>query len=153
MTDEQTEAPSALAQVEARREARKAARKREADDQLAKDLDAIDALESTLGDSNVATVRLPYTAGLPAAAAVRCPKPLEMKRFRDRVKPQKDGRNRDVETDPVGATEELAAVCVIYPADKDVYAQLCAARPGLAAQLGKEAVRLALGAEESEGKG
>lgn len=149
---EEKDERSALKQVEARREARKAAQRKAADDQLALDLEAIDAIETQLGDGNVAVVRLPYAPGLPAAAAVRCPKPAELKRFRDRVSPQKDSRNREVQPDTAKAAEELAAVCLVYP-EREAYEQLCAARPGLAAQLGGAAVKLAVGAEEAEGKG
>lgn len=152
-SDAEAPAPDALTQIEAKREARKAAARKVADDALAVDLEAIDEIETQLGDTNVATVRVGYISGLPAAVAVKCPSPGLMKRFRDRVKPgQKDGRNRDIEPDHVGACEELAAACLVYPADKDVYAQLCAKRPGLAGQLGKEAVKLAVGAEESDSK-
>lgn len=150
MADEKDER-SPLEQVEARREARKAANRKAAEDQLAKDLEAIDALEAAQGDDEIAVVRVKAPAGMPAAVACRCPKPSELKRFRDRVKPQKDARNREVEPDHAKACEELAAVCLLYP-DREAYDALCAARPGLAAQLGKEAVKLAVGAEESEGK-
>lgn len=142
-----------LAAIEAKRAERKAATEREANAQLAQDLEAIDALEATLGDSNVAVIRVPYSKGLPAAAAVRCPKPLEMKRFRDRVRPQKDNRNREIEPDHQAAADELVALCRVYPADAETYERLCAARPGLSGQLAKEAIKLAVGAEESEGKG
>jgi hypothetical protein len=163
MADEKTGTPpgdspepqlSALEQVEARREARKAAARKAADDALAVDLEAIDAIEVQLGDDNVGVMRVGYTPGLPVAAAVRCPKPAELKRFRDRVKPgQKDGRNRDVSPDTAKACEELADVCLVYPTDRAVYAKLCEARPGLAAQLGSKAVDLAVAAEDAAGKG
>ncbi len=144
-----------LQAAEAKREARKAKASAAHDAQLATDLDAIDALEELHGDSNVAVVRLDvrgYVPGLPAAVAARCPKPGELKRFRDQTKPQKDGRNRDVQPDHIAAVELVAESCLVYP-DAEVFAKLCAARPGLAAQLGKEAVGLAVGREESEGKG
>jgi hypothetical protein len=150
--DEAPEAPSALDVVQARRRARKDAARKADDDAFAADLEAIDALEESLGDANVDAVRVAYTPGLPAAAAVRCPTPVQFKRYRDRITPRKDARNRDVEPDPYAAAEELAAVCLVYP-DKDVYKQMCAARPGLASQLGAAAVRLAVGAEADEGKG
>lgn len=156
MADQKTDSPepqlSALEQVEARREARKDAARKAAENALAVDLEAIDAIEAQLGDTNVATVRVGYTPGLPAACAVRCPLSKELKWFRDQVKTKKDGRNREVEPDQAAACEALASKCLVYPTDAAVYARLCEARPGLAAQLGKEAVKLAVGAEESESK-
>lgn len=143
----------ALAEVEARREARKVAAHKAYEDRLAVDLAAIDEIEAQLGDSNVAVLRVVSPDGLPCAAAVRCPKPAEMKRFRDRVKPgQKDGRNRDVEPDHAKACEELAAACLVYPTDRDAYDRLCTARPGVAGQLGALAVKLAVGAEDEDAK-
>jgi hypothetical protein len=142
-----------LAEAAAKRAERKAKAQKEADAALAVDLEALDSLEQEHGDSNVAAVRVGYTPGLSQLAIVKCPPPKYLKRFRDRVKPgQKDARNRDVTPDAAAASEEIAASCLLYPS-ADVYARMCEARPGLAAQLGAEAVKLAVGAEESEGKG
>lgn len=158
MSEEKVE-PSPLEVAEARIKQAEERRKRRADaerlahaERLALDLDAIAALEDTHGASNVAVIRVPYTAELPAAVACRCPRPAELKRYRDRTKPgQKDGRNREVEPDHNKATEEIAAACLLYP-DAETFAKLCVARGGLQVQLGKEAIKLALGVEESEAK-
>lgn len=152
-----TDAPEGadpLKAVEAKREARKAQARKAYEARLAVDLDAIDELEIQLGDSNVAVVRLSglVSDDLPAAVACRCPKPVDIKRFRDEVTPTKDHRNREVPADREAACERLARVCLVYP-DKDTFARLCEARPGIAVQLGGEAVKLAVGVEESEGKG
>lgn len=134
--------------VRARRAEREAEETRLRDAQLAVDLTAIDELEATHGASNVKVIVLPYTKGLPAAAAVRTPKPAEVKRYRDRVKPDRKGNPPDYAEH--GA--ELAAVCLLYP-DKETYAKLCEARSGLPVQLGTAALELATGAESEAGKG
>lgn len=144
---------SPLEAVEAKRAARKAAAEACREVQLASDLDAIDSIEAERGDSNVAVIRLPYTRDLPAAVAVRVPSLAEMKRYRDRVRPSKDGRNRDVQPDQVQPAEEIGATCRVYPTDETVFRALCEARPGLLVQMGVRALELGSGREESEGKG
>lgn len=139
---------SPLEQAEERRENRKAQARKEYETQLALDLEAIDALEIAHGDSNVAVIRLPHTPGLPAAVAARCPKPGEMKRFRTQVTP----RHEKDHPDTVAATELLAKSCLVHP-DAETFDRLCAARPGLCTQLGKEVINLSLGREEAAGKG
>jgi hypothetical protein len=136
-----------LEAIEARRAERKAALDVQRKAQRVIDLAALDALEVEHGDSNVATVDVPYSPGLPTLAAVRCPKPPEVKRYRSRVKPDSKGRPGD----PVAAAEELAAVCVVYP-DPDAYAALCEARPGIHVQLGVAAIQLAAGRADDAGK-
>jgi hypothetical protein len=138
---------SPLEQVKAKRAARKAAACADEDLARAADLISIDALEVEHGDSNVGVIHLPFTPNLPTCAAVRCPKPAEIKRFRDRVTPKHEKHTPDT----AAAAEELAAVCRIFP-DKDAYATLCAARGGLAVQLGAKAMGLAIGKDDAEGK-
>jgi hypothetical protein len=151
-TEQGAAEPSALDKVQARRKARKDAARKVEEDALAVDLDNISEIEDRLGDANVATVRVAYvSADVPVAASVRCPKPAEHKRYRDRCKPSKDSRNRDVEPDYFKAAEELAAVCLVYP-DAELYARMCSARPGLATSLGVAAAKLASAADEAEGK-
>jgi hypothetical protein len=139
---------SDLEAIEARRAARKEALQQAHDAQRVKDLEAIDALEIEHGDSNIATLEVPYTPDLPTMIAVRCPKPVEVKRYRDRVKPKKDGSPGD----SLGGALELAAVCRVYP-DADTYAALLEARPGVDAQLGLLAIQLSAGKAEAAGKG
>lgn len=147
MPDESTER-SALEVAEQRRAERKAEARKAYEVQRAKDLDAITDLEVEHGDSNVGVINVPFTEGLPTAVACKCPSPALVKRFRDRVKPKKDGHQPDA----VFAAEEIAGACRIFP-DAETYAALCQARPGLAAQLGAKAIELATGRDESEGKG
>lgn len=138
---------SPLELAEERRATRKAEARKAQDAQRAQDIEAIDALEVEHGDSNVGVIHVPFSAGLPTCAAVRCPKPAELKRFRHRVTPKHEKDHPD----SAAAAEELAAVCRVYP-DESTYARLCAARPGLATQLGAKAVDLATGKAEAEGK-
>lgn len=134
--------------AEAKRAERKAAANPARDAQRVVDLNAVNDLEIEHGDSNVGVINVPYSDGLPTCAAVRAPKPAELKRFRVRVTPKHEKDRPDT----AAASEELAATCVIYP-DAETYARLCIARPGLAVQLGSKAVDLATGKAEAEGKG
>lgn len=136
-----------LAEIERRRAERKAKLDAERDEQRAIDLEALEALEAEHGESNVVTLDVPFSPGLPTMVAARCPKPAEVKRYRATVKPDSKGRPGDT----VAAAEQLAAVARIYPAD-DLYAQLCEARPGVHAQLGATALGLAVGKASDEGK-
>lgn len=139
---------SDLAEIEAKRAARKAELQAARDAQKAIDLEAIDALEVEHGDSNIATLEIPFSPDLPVMLAVRTPKPAELKRYRDRVKAKKDGTPGD----PLMAAQEIAAVCIVYPS-KDVYAAVLEKRNGIDAQLGVLAVGLCAGKAEAEGKG
>jgi hypothetical protein len=137
-----------LAEVEAKRAERRAKADAARDEQKAKDLEAIMLLEDKHGESNIATVEIGHTPGLPVVLAVRCPSPVEVKRYRDTVKPKRDGTPGD----PLKAAQELAAVCLVYP-DAEVYKAVLEARPGTDSPLGVEAIKLSTGRAEAEGKG
>ncbi len=138
--------------AEAKRAARKAALKPEYDAQRAIDISAVDELEILHGDSNVKLINIPHTSGRPTCVACRVPTHNLMKRYRSRVKPGKDARNREKEIDYAGAAEELGASCVIYP-EKSVFDAICDERPGLLTQVGMHCLDLGTGHEEAEGKG
>lgn len=132
----------------ARRAARKAEQESKREAQLEKDLEAIDAIEVELGDSNVKVLELPYMGdGVPVAIACRTPKPIEFKRYQDTVRTKKDGKAGD----PVLATEQLASVCRVYP-DGETFAAMVEARPMLRMQLGTEAIKLAKAQAEEDSK-
>lgn len=135
---------TSLQDIEARREARKAQLESARSEQIAVDLEAIDALEVEHGDSNIAEVEIPFTAGLPVKLAVRTPKPVELKRYRDRLRKNKDQQ--------LEAAQELAAVTWVYPSDKEVQKAVLEARPGVDGQLGVTALQLALGKTEDDVK-
>lgn len=136
-------------EIQARRAARKAALDKEEETQAAIDLEEIDALEVEYGDNNIGVIVVPFTPGSVTRVACRTPKPEEIKRYRHRAKPKKLG---DV---PNGqeAAAELAAVCYVYPRNKEAWDLVLSQRPGLDTQLGLRAVALAVGEEEQEGKG
>lgn len=136
---------SSLEEIEARRAARKEEQARARDMQKATDLEAIDALEVQYGDSNIRYVEIPYTPGLPVLAAVRCPKPIEIKRYRATVAP-------DPKSFAAKAAEDLGAICLVYPAAGEVRDQVLEARPGLLVGLGIEALGMSTGKAQDEGK-
>ena len=139
-----------IAEIEARRAARKAALAEQESAQRAVDLEALDAAEVEYGDSNVCHMDVPYTPGMPTLVIARCPKPSEVKRYQDRVKPKANGKaSPDA---PMDAARELTAVVLVYPS-KEVFTELCEQRPSLDLQLGVEALGLAQASRVDEGKG
>lgn len=134
-----------LEEIEARRAARKAKLDEDYRAQRALDLEAIDALEIEYGDNSVAVIDVLYTPGLPTCAAVRCPKPSEIKRYQARLK--------EAKPDQAKAAEEIAAVAQIYPPAGEDRDGLHVARPGLLVQLGVAALNLSTGRAADEGKG
>ena len=138
-----------LEEIQARREARRVATKAARDNRMAIDLEAITELEDEHGESNIATIEVPYVSDdLPVLAAVRTPKPAEIKRYQAMVRPRNvDGKMGDSTV----AAETLAAVCVVYPAVEQRDA-LFESRPGLKVQLGLEAINLSRGQAIAEGK-
>jgi hypothetical protein len=152
-TPENPKAPETMAEKLAAREAERAARRAEIHEkwsaQKLLDLDKIEAIESAHGDTNIAILDVLYTEGLPACCACRTPEEPEMKRYRSSVKPKKDGE--PLTNNMTSAAEELAHVVLVYP-EREVFAEMCAARPGIKAQLGGLAVKLAVGRAETEGK-
>jgi hypothetical protein len=136
-----------LEEIEARRDKRKAELAELRDMQRAIDLEALDALEVEHGDSNVAYLEVSFTPGLPLLVAARCPKPAEIKRYQERLKPKANGKTGD----PIAAAEEIAACCRVYP-NAEVYKDLLEARPGVNVQVGLLALELATGKAHEEGK-
>jgi len=136
---------SSLEEIEARRAARKEVLAKQREEQRAVDLEAIDALEVQFGDSNIRYVDVPFMPGLPTLAAVRCPKPIEIKRYRATVAP-------DHKAFAAKAAEDLGAICLVYPVG-DLRDQLLEARPGLLVGLGMESLGMSTGKAQDEGKG
>jgi hypothetical protein len=139
-----------IAEIEARRNARKAALLAQEDEQRATDIEALDKAEVEHGDSNVCHMDVPYTPGMPTMVIARCPSPVHVKRYQDRVKPKANGRaSPDA---PMDAARELTAMVLVYPS-KEVFAELVEQRPSLDLQLGVEALGLAQASRADEGKG
>lgn len=140
---------SSIEEIEAKRADRKAKLQAEADEQRAKDLEALDALELEHGDTSVCHIDVPYTPGLPTMAIARMPKADELKRYRAGLKVT-PGEKLDL-----GASNESAAqlgrTVRLYP-DEAVFKEMCAARPDLASQLGTRATKLAQGKAAEDSK-
>lgn len=141
---------SSIAEIEARRAERKAKLQDEANEQRAKDLEALDALEVEFGDTNIIKIDVPFTPGLPTLAAARTPRPEELKRYRQNLNVT-PGEKLDL-AGSGDAAAQLGRTVLKYP-DADTFKAMCAARPDLASQLGQLAVKLAQGKAADEGKG
>lgn len=137
---------STVEEIEKRRAERKEALEKQRAEQRAIDLEALDGFESTLGDSNVAYLDVPFTPGLPTLAIVRCPKSIEIKRYRATVAP-------DHKAFAAKAAEDLGAICLVYPEKGDLRDTLLESRPGLLVGLGMTALGLSTGKAQDEGKG
>lgn len=131
--------------------ARKAARASQNEapraEQVAKDLDALCALEEEHGDARVYRHDLPaYVAGLPTMVVVRAPSPAEYKRFRDLMRRAKNGKDQG------DALDLLVAPCRAYP-DAATFDRMVSVFPGLADAIARPVLRLAEAAQVEEGKG
>jgi hypothetical protein len=113
------------------------------------DLEAIFELEEEFGVRGVEKVKTEYTKGLPMYLAVRCPTPAEIKRFRDRTKPDARGNVPNV----AKHVDELAVSCMLYPKpDSEEFAEICRVRPAVLSICGRAAAELAAGEIANEGK-
>jgi hypothetical protein len=137
-----------LEAVELKRAERRAARQAEYDAQRVKDLEALTDLEDEHGSENIGHIDVPFSPGSPTLVAVKTPEKKYVKRYRETVKPNKDGSHSGKS---VEAAETLAACVVVYPA-KEVYESICEARAGVAVAAGMKALELVSARESSEGK-
>jgi len=138
---------SRLDDMRARLEAERDADKAKREEQLASDLEAVlELLPNHGGPARVRMVEVKaWIPGIPALAVVRCPKPVEVKRFQARMGEENPNR--------ITALEELAALCVIHPEKGEARDALYLACPGLPVQLAQEALQLSLGEAQAAGKG
>lgn len=141
-----TDTTDRIAATRQRREERKEQLRAQQEEQEADDFEALDRLEVEHGDSNVAALRVPFSPGSPTMAIVRVPTPPEMKRYRARVKPNKDGV-----IDAQKGAEELGEAALLYP-EGEARERLLRERPGLCVQCGLAALRLGVGREEDDAK-
>lgn len=142
MSEESTKR-SQLDEVRARIAARKEEHQKAREEQELADLIGLDEAQEQHGVDGVITLSVPFTQGLPAMCAARTPTLNEIKRYRTRAK--------EKNADMVKAAEELASTCLVYP-DRETFAKMVAERPAIHAQLGVEAIKLATGRSEAEGK-
>lgn len=134
-----------IKEIEARRAARAAEVEAKRLERYATDLEAIAALEDQYGANRITIIDVPFEEGLPVLVAGRAPEPLELKRYKDTIRGTKSA-----EGNALKATDELAAVTLIYPS-ADVFEELLKRRPGLTTQLGTAVGKLALGREREAG--
>lgn len=139
---------STVAEIEARRAARRAVSDAARDEQEAKDLEAIDALEVASAE-NLGTMRVNgYVPGQPVRVAFRAPSEAYYKRFCQQVR--KAGPNLEAR----GAAQDmLAQVCWVYPAKPEDQKAMVAAFPGTLVSIAIEVAKLAELNRDEEGKG
>ena len=133
------------------RAARKAELRAKRDEQEARDLEAIDALEVEHGDDSIdASLRVKaWRAGLPFMLAARRANPNEVKRYQARVRPNKQGDAPDT----AAAAIEAGKSCMVYPPrDSELRSELETLGDGIFAALGVAAINLASVEAEAEGK-
>src|SRR4051812_21379879 len=126
-----------IAEIEKRREERKAATAEARAQQYAKDLEQIDSLEAQHGDDRVTVLKMPsFREGLPTVVVVTTPEAKIFKRYRQMVR--KAGTNYE----RIGeARDMMAAECVGYP-DKDTYEKMKDAWPSVHDDVGNAAAKL-----------
>jgi len=131
------DAQKKIAEIEARRAARKAATAKERQEQYAKDVAAVDGIEQTEGDDRVRVLTVPsFVMSLPTVVVVKTPTPGQFNRFRQMVR--KAGNN----TEAIGAAKDLlAASCIAYP-DEETYGRMKEAWPSIHDNAGVEAISL-----------
>lgn len=134
---------SKIAEIEARREARRTGIEKARAEQYAKDLEQVDTLEAAEGDDRLSVLKTPsFVAGLPTVVVVRTPGSAVFNRFRSMVR--KGGDNLE----KIGAAKDLlAASCVAYP-DEATYTKMKEEWPSIHDNAGAEAIKLG----EAKGK-
>lgn len=147
MTDRTT--AQQVADLEAVRAERAKAAEDRANAQRVVDMTAVLDLEERHGASGVKVIRLPVAAGLPTLIVARRAQPAEHKRYRAQQALDKKGR---VDMGAINTAAEMVAdLVVVYP-DAETYARVRETFPGVHAQAGLAAIKLAEGREDDEGK-
>lgn len=132
-----------IAEIEARRAARKEATSKARDEQYAKDVARVDELEAEHGNDRVSVLKMPsFVAGLPTLVVVTTPTQLVFHRFRQMV------RKASGNTEAMGAAKDLLAASVVAFPDPETYARMRESWPSIHDNIGLEAIRLG----ETEGK-
>ncbi len=137
---------SKLDDVRAKLDAQQDAQDSARDAQEAIDLEALFDARDEHGVSAVAAVKIPFEPGLPMHAIARRPKPIEFKRFQD-LTAKKDAGTPEA----IKAAEQVATVCLIYPAP-EVFVKMCEAVAGLKIALGSAAVGLSTAKAREDAK-
>lgn len=140
---------SKVEELEAKLQAKRAERAKAEEAQYEIDLQARLDLEEE--HENLSSVQVPrFTPGQPTRAYVRTPNAAEYKRYKDLT--YKAVRDPKATTSIQGAQEQLARACWVYPGTKEAQDSMLAAFPGLLTPLSSQAVALAEGKGEDEGK-
>ena len=115
-----------IAEIEKRREERRAKYCAARDEQEADDMEAIDEIECQRGPQGFHTVKFPdgWQPGIPTTVAFRTPTAAEVKRFAS------GGKNTD-DIDAVWkSSEQLCRAILLYPS-QEVFTQMLAKFPNL----------------------
>ncbi len=136
-----------ITEIEARRAERKAASQKARDEQYAKDLEAIDALEVETGDELTTLNVNSFKPGLPSLVGVKPPSEAYYKRFAQMIR--KSGQNLEARAH---AQDLLAESCWAYPKDPETRKAMREAFPGVLVSIAVKAAELAELKAEDEGK-
>ncbi len=147
--DTKLTAAQRIAAAEARRQAKTDAEKAAREEQHANDLEAIEALEATLGQKVYPSKQVTqWKAGLPVIVGIRVPTHVEYKRQVSRL--NRANGNGDAK---VSAQNELANACWVYPEDQATRDEMLQVNSGLIASIGLYVNKLAEAEFTEEGKG
>ncbi len=119
-------------------------------EQYEKDLDARIELEDE-HDAIVEVKVSRHVKGQPTRAYLRMPKPVEYKRFKDRIQRASGKKNESDEASASG--EQLARACWVYPKSEEEREAMLEAYPGILVTIAIAAAALAQGRSADEGKG
>lgn len=136
--------------IEKRRAERRAKHDTARNEQEATDLEAIDALEEERGEPLHTMTANGFKACVAVKVAFRSPSPIEYKRYCDQV--GKAQQKADASARMTAQTN-LAAVCMVYPADGEDRKALLDAFPGVLISVAIECAKVAELRAEDEGKG
>jgi hypothetical protein len=136
-----------VTEIEARRAERKAATQKAREEQYAKDIEAIDALEIESGE-DLETLKVnSFKPGLPTLVGVKAPTADYYKRFAQMIR--KAGQNLEARAH---AQDLLAESCWKYPTDPETRKAMKEAFPGVLVSIAVKAAELAELNSEAEGK-
>jgi hypothetical protein len=114
--------------------------------------DEIGILRLQLENDRLTIIRVPHVEGQPARIALRAPTRIEYQRYRDQISKAAtaEKRNTKVVTE---VQDQLAKSVWIYPTTAEQREAMLETSPGLLPQILLEAMKLAEGRAEEEGKG
>lgn len=144
MSDEKIE------EIQKRRAEKREAKEKAEKEQFVTDLEALESLEDEFG--KIVSVKLDFSEGFPTRVFLRAPKRAEYQRYRDLVGKATQQKNTKGVTE---AQDQFAKSVWVYPAQADQQAReaLLEKFPGVLGNILLEALKLAEGKAEAEGKG